>query len=372
MSLRFRENPHYLDNASTTRLNQEVLNEMLPFFDALYFNASSNNIGAKVIKSKIEEARERCANLINADKDEIIFTSGATEAINFALKGFYDENFEKGNHLITCKTEHKAVLNTCSYLEARGIEVTYLDVDKDGQISLIDLENAIKPETSLISLMYVNNETGIIHDMKGISAIARAHDIILFCDATQAVGKLIIDVNELGIDMLCMSGHKIEGPKGVGFLYKRNGLNITPLIHGGSQENNLRGGTYNSPLIIGLGKACDLARVNFGHNELVYKELAAYILSNISGHTEINLVASNANKVNNIFNLYVDKLQADVFVSQNEAIYVSNGSACTSMIIQGSHVLKAMGYTDEECNHCLRLSLASYNTKEDIDAFFKL
>lgn len=360
---------HYLDNASTTKLNEEVLKEMLPYLSELFFNASSSNKGAKVIKEKIESARRQCAELIHAETNEVIFTSGATEAINLALKGFFEENFEKGNHLITCKTEHKAVLNTCSFLESRGVEVTYLDVNQDGQISLSDLEDAIRDETSLIALMYVNNETGVIHDIKSISRIAKSHNVCLFCDATQAIGKLEIDVKELGVDLLCMSGHKIGGPKGVGFLYKRNGISLTPLIHGGQQEGQMRGGTYNSPLIIGLGKSCELAARNLAHNSSLYEELSTYLSQKISEKRGILLIANKANRVNCIFNLFIKGLHADVFVSQNERVYVSNGSACTSMIIEGSHVLKAMGFSDEDSNHCLRVSFSPDNTKEDIDNF---
>lgn len=362
---------HYLDNASTTIINEEVLNAMYPYFNTLYFNASSKNVNARIIKKKIEQSRDFCAQLINCSSDEIIFTSGATEAINFALKGFFEENFEKGNHLITCKTEHKAILNTCAYLEEKGVDVTYLDVSKDGHISLNDLESEIKENTALIALMYVNNETGVIHDMKAITSVAKKHNIQVFCDATQAFGKLLIDVKAIEIDLLCMSAHKIEGPKGVGFLYKRNGIKLTPLIHGGSQENNMRGGTYNTPLIIGLGKACELCIEKLKSNQLVYQKLSSYFIKELENKCGVSIVAKNSSKVNSIFNLHIEQIEADLFISQNEDVYVSNGSACNSMIIESSHVLKAMGYTDKECKHCIRISLAPYNTIEDLDTILK-
>lgn len=362
---------HFLDNASTTKLHSDVLKEMLPYFEELYFNSSSNNIEAKGIRVEIEEAREKCAALINAKTNEIIFTSGATEAINFALKGYFDENYDKGNHLITCKTEHKAVLNTCAYLEERGVEVTYLDVDANGEISLSDLESSIKSTTALIALMYVNNETGVIHDIKSISSIAKKYGVAVFCDATQAVGKLPIDVIELEVDLLCVSGHKIQGPKGIGFLYIRHGIKLTPLIHGGSQENNLRGGTYNSPLIIGLGKACEIVNENFERDQIIYNDLNQYVINKIKDSKSISLIAYNTKRVKNIFNFFIKDLDANVFISESKNIYVSNGSACTSMIIEGSHVLRAMGYSNKDCSQCLRVSVSSNNTSLDLEKFFE-
>ncbi|MEG0760731.1 MAG: aminotransferase class V-fold PLP-dependent enzyme, partial [Chryseobacterium sp.] len=194
----------------------------------------------------------------NCSPDEIIFTSGGSESNNAVLKGVAHTYRNKGNHIITCKTEHKAVLKTCEYLETKGIEVTYLDVNSEGVISLDDLENAITSDTSLIALMMVNNETGVLHDIKKICEIAHSKDISVFCDATQSLGKLPVDVRNLEVDMLCMSGHKLNGPKGAGFLYVRKGISLTPFMHGGSQEKEMRGGTYNTPLIIGLGKACEV------------------------------------------------------------------------------------------------------------------
>ncbi|MBF0598183.1 cysteine desulfurase family protein [Faecalibacter rhinopitheci] len=307
----------YLDNASTTRVNEEVLNEMMPYFNQYYFNASSNHLDGLKTKKVIENARKLCAEIIQAESSEIIFTSGATESINYALKGFYEENFERGNHLITCKTEHKAVLKTCEYLETKGIEVTYLDVDSNGLIDLNELENSITPETALIAIMYANNETGVIQDIQLIGDIAKKHNLSFFCDATQAIGKVDIDVNELNIDMLCMSAHKINGPKGIGFLYVKNGLMLTPLIHGGSQENDNRGGTYNTPLIIGLGKACELAKRYIDKTAKVYKEIWETVLKFIEKTNNILIVGDLNQRLFNIINLKINNLDASVFVESS-------------------------------------------------------
>lgn len=361
----------YLDNASTTRINEEVLNAMMPYFNQFYFNASSNHKEGVLVKNEIEKSRELCAELIHAKPSEIIFTSGATESINYALKGFFEENFENGNHLITCKTEHKAVLNTCEYLETKGIEVTYLDVDINGLIDLDELENSITPETALISIMFANNETGVIQDIKSIGEIAQRHNISFFCDATQAIGKVDIDVNSFNIDMLCMSAHKINGPKGIGFLYVKSGIQLTPLIHGGSQENDNRGGTYNSPLIVGLGKACEIAQKNSKNVSENYKEIWSYVLNCIKDNNGIEIIGDLNQRLFNIINLKINNLDASVFVESSKEFAVSNGSACTSRIIEGSHVLKAMGLSDQECNQCLRISFDENTQIEHIIQFFK-
>jgi cysteine desulfurase len=257
---------HYFDNASTTKVDARVLEAILPYFSEIYGNASSNHECGKMAKEAIEKSRKQVATLINSNPAEIIFTSGATESINFALKGYVESNFDKGNHIITVKTEHKAVLATCEYLETKGIEVTYLNVDSDGLISINDLKNAIRKDTLLICVMNVNNETGVKQPIREIGSVAKDNNIIFFCDATQAVGKIIVDVEEENIDMLCFSGHKLNAPKGIGVLYKKREIELTPLFHGGGQENSLRAGTYNTPLIVGVGKACEIAINEFQEN----------------------------------------------------------------------------------------------------------
>ncbi|MEP4881813.1 cysteine desulfurase family protein, partial [Maribacter dokdonensis] len=281
------KSPEYLDSASTTKVDDKVLKSMIPFFTENYGNASSNHDFGKLAKNAIEKARTKVGELINCDEKEIIFTSGSTESINLAIKGYTESNTEKGNHIITVKTEHKAVLSTCEYLETKGYEVTYLDVDENGLISLSELRDAVYENTLLIAIMYVNNETGVIQPINEIGKIARESGVTFFCDATQAVGKIKVDVEEDSIDMLCFSGHKLNGPKGIGVLYKRGDIEITPLIHGGGQEGGLRGGTYNTPLIVGLGKACELINNEFESNfsKLIEKrlEIEKYYESNNIG-----------------------------------------------------------------------------------------
>ena len=273
---------NYFDNASTTSVDSRVLEAMLPYFSEIYGNASSNHEFGKKSKQAIEISRKEVSKLINCDKGEIIFTSGATESINFALKGYVESNFEKGNHIITVKTEHKAVLATCEYLETKGVEVTYLDVDRDGLISMNELKAAIRKDTLLICIMYVNNETGIIQPVKEIGSIAMENNIPFLCDATQAVGKIKVDILENNIDLLCFSGHKLNAPKGVGVLYKHKNILLTPLFHGGGQENSLRAGTYNTPLIVGIGKACEIAINELEENSNIIETKSKLLIQELS------------------------------------------------------------------------------------------
>lgn len=361
----------YLDNASTTALDPLVLEAMMPYFKDAFQNASSNHLQGQQIKTRIEESRKLCADLINAKPDEIIFTSGSTEAINYALKGYLEENFDKGNHIITCKTEHKAVLKTCEYLESKGVDVTYLSVNTNGEINYDELQDSISENTALIALMLVNNENGVIHNIKKVCEIAHSKEVDVFCDATQAVGKMPIDVEDLGVDMMSMSAHKINGPKGIGFLYVKQGIQLTPLIHGGSQENDNRGGTYNSPLIIGLGKTVELAKKNIVQNANHINDLYAYLKEQVSLLPNIAELSRGTDKVTNIVNLKINNLDTSVFVEGNKEISLSNGSACTSQIIEGSHVLKAMGLSDMEANECVRISFDKNSAKEEIDVLIK-
>lgn len=355
--------PNYFDNASTTKVDQRVLDAMQPYFAEIYGNASSNHSFGKMAKEAIEKSRNQVATLINSNPSEIIFTSGATESINFALKGYVESNFDKGNHIITVKTEHKAVLATCEYLETKGIEVTYLDVDRYGLISINDLKNAIRNDTFLICVMYINNETGVIQPFREIGSVAKDNKIVFFCDATQAVGKIIVDVEEDNIDMLCFSGHKLNAPKGIGVLYKKREIELTPLFHGGGQENGLRAGTYNTPLIVGLGKACDIAHNELKNNAAIVEDISQHLIQELK---KINgsIIFGNENfRVSNIIDVLIPGLNADVFISRSYNLALSNGSACTSQIIESSHVLKAMGLNDLECNECIRISIDK-TTKE--------
>ena len=335
--------PNYFDNASTTPIDQRVLDKMLPYFTKIFGNASSNHSYGKKAKQAIENARVEVAQLLNADKSEIIFTSGATESINLAIKGYVEENINKGNHIITVKTEHKAVLATCEYLETRGYEVTYLNVDENGLISLQDLKKAIKNETILISVMYVNNEIGVIQTIKEIGKIAKENNITFFTDATQAVGKIEIDLENDMIDMLCFSAHKIKGPKGIGVLYKRKGIQITPLIHGGGQENGLRGGTYNTPLIVGLSEACKIALAEIENNIKQWKVKRQEIIEYYEKNNLGVLNFKNTHVVPNIISITLNDFEGDEFLMiKHKEFVASTGSACNAELIEPSHVLKSI------------------------------
>lgn len=345
----------YLDSASTTAVDKRVLNEMLPYFTEIYGNASSNHSFGQKAKKGLEQARSRVASLINVRPNEIIFTSGATESINLALKGFVESNIDRGNHIITAKTEHKAVLNTCEYLETKGVEVTYLDVNENGLISLEQLRNSIKKSTILIVIMYVNNETGIIQPIKEIGAIAKESNIAFFCDGTQSIGKIAVDIEDENIDMLCFSGHKLKGPKGVGVLYKKDTIALTPLIHGGGQENGMRGGTYNTPLIVGLGKACELAQNEFEENLINLntkrEKIQSYYEDNKIGVVNFKHVKTAPH----IISITLLNQGAEDYLLMNHKKFVaSTGSACNAEVMEPSHVLRAMGVED---NSTIRISI---------------
>jgi cysteine desulfurase len=367
-----KELPVYLDSASTSKVDSRVLEVMLPYFSEYFGNASSNHKYGKTAKTAIEKSREQVSAIINCNPKEVIFTSGATEAINLALKGYSEAHLDKGNHIITVKTEHKAVLATCEYLETKGYEVTYLDVDKNGLISLDELRNAIQKNTILIAIMYVNNETGVLQPIKKIGTIARDHNITFFCDASQAVGKVKVDVEEDCIDMLCFSGHKLNGPKGIGVLYKRQDIELTPIIHGGGQEAGLRGGTYNTPLIVGLGKACELAKKEMIEVNYKLNELNEYLIKSIREITNFNAVSNIELGVPNIINLIIPNLESDVFIGSLKNVALSNGSACNSELLEESHVLKAIKPVQFNKNNALRISIDKFSRNDDIDLFCDL
>jgi cysteine desulfurase len=335
--------PTYLDSASTTKVDSRVLNEMLPYFSEYFGNASSNHQFGKKSKEAVDTSRKQVANIINCDEKELIFTSGATESINLAIKGYLEANPDKGNHIITVKTEHKAVLTTCEYLETKGYEVTYLDVDENGLISIDQLRRSIQENTSLVVIMYVNNETGVIQPINKIGKVTRENNITFFCDATQAIGKVKVNIDEDLVDMLCFSGHKLNGPKGIGVLYRRKDIELTPLIHGGGQEKGLRGGTYNTPLIVGLGKACEITAFEFEKRiqNLIKKrkEVETFYEENNIGRVNFK----NTNTAPHILSITLNNFEAEEYLMLNSKEFTaSTGSACNAEIIEVSHVLKAV------------------------------
>lgn len=360
----------YFDNAATTPVRKEVVDAMLPYFTENFGNPSSVYQIAQANKKAVDDSRELIAKTLGAQANEIFFTSGGSEADNWALKGIAAAHKNKGNHIITSKVEHHAILHTCEYLEKNGYEVTYLDVDEHGMVRPEDVEAAIKDSTILISIMYANNEIGTINPIKEIGEIAKAHKITFHTDAVQAVGQVRIDVKEQNIDLLSLSGHKINGPKGIGVLYIRRGLKIENLIHGGGQERGRRAGTENVPGIVGLAKAMEIAYTDFDAKiekmtalrDKLIKGLTEKIpYTRLNGHPTMRL-ANNAN----IGVEYVEGESLLLLLDMN-GISGSSGSACTSGSLDPSHVLLAMGIPHEKAHGSIRFTLGTQNTEEEID-----
>ena len=361
----------YLDYNSTTPIDTRVLEAMLPFLKDNFANPSSTHHFGQSINEKVKQAREQIADFINAESNELIFTSGATEAINIAIKGVVESYSSKGKHTITVSTEHKAVLDTCKDLERRGFEITYLPVQSNGLIDLDELQKAIRTDTILVSVMYVNNETGVIQPIKEIANLAHEKGALFMTDATQAVGKIEIDVNNLDIDLLCFSGHKMYAPKGIGALYVRNKTKLAPQFHGGGHEQGLRSGTLNVPGIIALAKACEICSEEMPLNQrsisILRDKLEAELLK--LPNTSIN--GSSENRIYNTTNICFKGQDANVLIGRMKNIAVSNGSACSSAVVEPSHVLKAMGLSDDEAFASLRFSLGKFNTIEDIETIIQ-
>ena len=357
----------YLDYNSTTPIDPRVLEAMLPFLKDNFANSSSTHHFGQSINEKVKEAREKIAELINADSNELIFTSGATEAINIAIKGVAESYSNKGKHIITVSTEHKAVSDTCKDLERRGFEITYLPVQTNGLIDLAELQKAVRTDTILVSVMYVNNETGVIQPIKEIAAMAHEKGALFMTDATQAVGKIEIDVNDLAIDLLCFSGHKMYAPKGIGALYVRNKTKLSPQIHGGGHEQGLRSGTLNVPGIIALAKACEIASEEMHLNKRNISELKDKLETEFLKLPNTSLNGDSENRIFNTTNICFKRQDANVLIGRMKDIAISNGSACSSAVVEASHVLKAMGLSDDEAFASLRFSLGKFNTIEDIE-----
>ena len=360
----------YLDNAATTQVYPEVLDAMLPYFTEHYGNPSAIYSFAGESKKAVDEARANVAALINARTEDIYFTGGGSESDNWALKATAEAYESKGKHIITSRIEHHAILHTCAYLEQKGYEVTYLDVDEDGKISLEELEKAIRPDTILISIMSANNEIGTIQPIKEIGKIAHDHGVLFHTDAVQAFGHIPIDVEEMNIDMLSASGHKINGPKGIGVMYIRKGVKIRSFIHGGAQERKRRAGTHNVPGIVGIGTAAKLAKENMAErsakeialrDHLIERVLKEIPYTRLNGHRTDRL-PNNAN-----FCFRFIEGESMLILLDQAGICGSSGSACTSGSLDPSHVLLAIGLPHEIAHGSLRLTLSEKNTMEEID-----
>lgn len=360
----------YMDYSATTPVKKEVLDAMLPYFSEHFGNPSSLYSIAQESKEALEKARGQVASLIGAKANEVFFTAGGSEADNWALEGVADALKDKGNHIITTKIEHHAILHTADYLEKHGIDVTYLDVDAEGRVNPVDVEKAITDKTVLISIMMVNNEVGTIEPIKEIAEIAHNHGILFHTDAVQALGNVPIDVDNMSIDLMSMSGHKIYGPKGVGALYIRKGTKISNFIHGGAQEMKKRAGTENLAGIVGFGKAAELAKENLESHINRVSELRDYFISEVTSKipdTIVNGSMEHRHPGNaNISFEYIEGESMLILLDMN-GISVSTGSACSSKSLTPSHVLSAMGIPVERIHGTLRFTIGDPTTKEDID-----
>ncbi len=360
----------YMDYNATTPTDERVLEEMLPYFSQEYGNPSSIYSLAQRARNAVEQARERVAKLLNADPREIIFTSGGTEADNFALKGVAYANQDKGKHIITSQIEHHAVLNACKFLEKQGFPVTYLPVDRWGVVDIEALEKSITPQTILISIMLANNEVGTIQPIKIIAEIAKKHGVYFHTDAVQGVGKIPVDVNDLGVDLLSLSAHKFYGPKGVGALYVRRGVRILPFINGGEQEKGRRAGTENVPGIVGLGKAAELAQREMEEEEKRVKKLRDKLEQKlVQKIPEIIVNGHPQKRLFNTLSICVKYVEGESMLMNldKEGICASSGSACTSASLEPSHVLLAMGIPPEVAHGSLRFSLGKFNREADVE-----
>lgn len=364
----------YFDNSATTRIDEEVLREMMPFFKENYGNASSIYKLGRTSKKAIEESREKIAKAINANPEDIYFTAGGSESDNTIIKGIAHFNKNKGNHIVTSKIEHPAVLETCKQLEQEGFEVTYINVNNNGIIDLEELKKSITENTILISIMFANNEIGTIQPIKEIGEIARKHKIVFHTDAVQAIGSVPIDVKKLNIDSLSMSAHKFYGPKGIGALYVKNGIKFRKLIAGGHQEKDKRAGTENVAGIVGMGKAIEIATNNIaGHNEKIQK-LRDYYISEIKEKIpNIKINGDLEKRLPGNANISFESIKGDslLFNLDLKGICASSGSACSSGSIDPSHVLKAIKAPENFLNNSLRISIGKYNTKKEVDYLIK-
>ncbi len=362
--------PIYLDYNATTPIDKRVMEAMLPYFTEKFGNASSRTHAfGWVANDAVKTAREQIAQLINCLSQEIVYTSGATEAINLAIKGVWDNYQNKGKQIITVKTEHKAVLDTCKSLEKKGAEITYLAVDPEGLIDLEEFKKALTPQTILVAVMYANNETGVIQPIKKIADLVHANNSIFMCDATQAVGKINIDVEDEHIDLMCMSAHKMYGPKGVGALYVRRKnprVSLLPQINGGGHELGLRSGTLNVTGIVGFGKACEIAQKEMWEDAARISKLRTKLEQLLCNLENVFINGSTKHRLFNVTNITFQGIRSEDLIKKISHIAVAMGSACTSAVAEPSHVLKAMGLNDEDSYSAIRFSLGKYTTDAEI------
>lgn len=367
----------YLDNNATTQIDKRVLDAMMPFLTNEFANANSTHQFGVHAYEAVKSARVQVSELIGAEAYEIVFTSGSTEAINLAIKGVAENYQSKGKHIVTVSTEHSAVLDTCQYLETKGFEVTYLSVKSDGLIDLNELKTVLRDDTILVSVMLANNETGVIQPIKEIAELSHSVSALFMSDATQAVGKIAVNVDELGIDLLCLSGHKLYAPKGVGALYVRQRMNrvkIPALLHGGGHEKGLRSGTLNVPGIVALGEACAIAKRELSKNAESIGALRDYLETELLKIEGTSVNGNTSSRLFNTSNILFRGADSDAIIMglsnpENDLplIAVSNGSACTSASIEPSHVLTAMGLDEVAAFSSIRFSVGKFNTKKEID-----
>jgi cysteine desulfurase len=368
--------PIYLDNNATTPMDPRVLEAMTPYFLQHFGNAASRNhpFGWEA-EEAVDYAREQVAKLIGADPKEIIFTSGATEGDNLGIKGVYEMYASKGNHIITATTEHKAVLDTCKHIEKLGGEVTYLQVKADGLIDLKELEAAIRPTTILIAIMYANNEIGTVMPIKEISTIARKHGVLVFTDGTQAVGKIPVDVNKDGIDLMAFTAHKMYGPKGVGALYVRRKnprVKVTAQMDGGGHERGMRSGTLNVPGIVGFGKACEVCMLDMEADSKRIIKMRDHLETELMKLEEAYINGSTEHRLPHVTNISFKHVEGEgLLMGFNKNIALSSGSACTSASLEPSYVLKALGLGDDLAHSSLRFGLSRFTTDEEIEYTIK-
>ena len=360
----------YLDNAASTKVDERVVKEMLPYFTEKYGNASSVHEKGMEAKRALEDSRGIIAKAIGANRDEIYFTSGGTEANNFALKGLFFSNFPKKNHIITTRIEHDCIINTCKWLEKQGARVTYLEVDKEGFVNPREIENAITDKTFVVSIIHGNNEIGTIQNMEAMGKICRDKKVLFHTDACQSFTKVPIDVRKQNLDLVTLNAHKIHGPKGVGALYIRKGIEITPLFHGGGHERGLRSGTENVSGIVGFAKAAETANKKDIEKMTQLRDKMINELLKIPG---IKLNGPRENRLCNNVNISFEKVEGEVIGGylENDGILTSTGSACMSHSTGISHVLKAIGLSDEKASNSMRASISKFTTEEEVDYFLE-